>query len=312
VHPTPLCSHIAVMGCAPSTLVPQTGTRPIVAAESVLIEQSKLESLVATYSDSETGKTVLTHTRDSWPIVHPGGMDQSHAVNKASKWGPVKERSVVDFTDAKGRTCGILINGESKGTVWAGELQGARITDGGFIQKASGYENGDGIGVLCVLDPAVEAVVVTVETVGADALAIGTVATISQDHAAGAVKVPPGLTAIGIIKPVLSLADSLRRGYKAPIVGGLGFYAVGADGLVAETPSLVMDGSVVKNEHKERVASCPGGSIGAFAKRKQMQVAPGADALKVVALATEWDANMAGFEKDSMILGGGGGAGALG
>ena len=214
----------------------------------------------------------------------------------ASKWGPVKERSTVVFTDAHGGICGILINGESRPI--------------GRRGGACGYENGDGLGVLCV--PTVEATVVSVETVGTDAIAIGTVAAVSEYRAAapGAVKVPAGLSAIGIIKPLVSLADSKRRGYKMPLVGGLGLFPVGSDGLVSPTPSLVTDGASVRNGRKERVASCPGGAT-AFKRRSKMQVAPGADALKVVALMTEWDANLAGFEKASMV-GPGTGGGATG
>ena len=298
------------MGASKSKLVPQLdGVAPIVAADALTIEQSAKESLVAVYKDA-AGAAVLTHARDSWPIVHPGSSDV--AINAASKWGPVKERSTVVFTDAHGGICGILINGESRPIKWKDEVTGRACDGGVIVQDACGYENGDGLGVLCV--PTVEATVVSVDTVGTDAIAIGTVTAVSEYRAAapGAVKVPAGLSAIGIIRPLVSLADSKRRGYKMPLVGGLGLFPIGSDGLVSPTPSLVTDGASVRNGRKERVASCPGGAT-AFVRRSKMQVAPGADALKVVALMTEWDANRAGFEKDNPnTAGNGAGAGAAG
>ena len=83
---------VQLMGASKSKLVPQLdGVAPIVAADALTIEQSAKESLVAVYKDA-AGAAVLTHARDSWPIVHPGSSDV--AINAATHgfWGVNKIR----------------------------------------------------------------------------------------------------------------------------------------------------------------------------------------------------------------------------
>jgi hypothetical protein len=105
------------------------------------------------------------------------------------------------------------------------------------------------------------------------------------------------MVAIAEIRPVLTPWQAANKGFDDPVFGGLGLYlaaSVAADGdmLFADAPTLVFDPitDAVVNARRERVAECAA-THGATCATRRLTVAAGVDALLVLALASEKDAN---------------------
>lgn len=102
------------------------------------------------------------------------------------------------------------------------------------------------------------------------------------------------MTPIGLIRPSMTEAQQIARGYESRYMGGVGFYRIDSDGSVGADAELVFDGTRVTNARKERVARCAPW----YGKRpgtKKLTLAPGVDAVLVLALCSEWDANRRGI-----------------
>lgn len=99
------------------------------------------------------------------------------------------------------------------------------------------------------------------------------------------------LHAVGEIRPVLSVGQALRRGY-LPFMGGLGLFPARPDGTFASEPELVFDpmSSTMTNARREHVGRCVT-THGATAGTRKLAVAEGVDALLLLALSCERDAN---------------------
>lgn len=98
---------------------------------------------------------------------------------------------------------------------------------------------------------------------------------------------------IGHIRPVMTKAQQHARGYESRHMGGVGFYRILPDASVNREAELVFDGTRVKNARKECVARCAPWH-GKRPGTKKLTVAPGVDAVIVLALTSEWDANRRG------------------
>ena len=231
---------------------------------------------------SPDGSLIVTQQRSGWP--HGDGESQSHK-------GAKPARSVT-FYDADGGVAAVLLNGPS------GMISNAKGLSSNF-----GYEDDDSKSVLCVPD-------------GSGMLVVqpdGAIDVASEERFEGvgksvAVKVPKGLKAVGLIKAVISEKEKCQRGYPSRYWAGLGLYPMQPDGAVASAPSLIYKEDAAKMG-KDRVAHCPntaGPGMGISRVRKAMTVAPGVDAVIIMALASEWDALEVAFMKADPVGYGGG------
>ena len=112
------------------------------------------------------------------------------------------------------------------------------------------------------------------------------------------------LHAIAEVRPVITPEEAANRGYFYVANGGVGLYCATEPGAFATTPELVFEtiSDSVFNLRKEKVAWCAP-NHGATPATKKIVVAAGVDALLVLALASEKDANIWGGGQDATLRG---------
>ena len=263
----PCCS----MGCGASALVPQPAPKlPLLksavstqgslelklgdSTTNVSASVAKIQPVFTTYVDAASGAPLVTLTRTHWPAgtVH-APTTAAHEIN-----GPCSMTFAV---------------GASGGKVVAKLLHGPnRFESAGFMnfKDKAGYNKSEGVSVLYA----------------ANAESVEGHEPIEHD----------GITmcVVGRIKNFWSRADAAKKvgdGTKV-FLGGYALYTAQRGGGFATEPVLRLDPvrNKVFNGHKEAVAFVAE-NYGVTAGPKKVTIAEGVDALLILALASEKDAN---------------------
>lgn len=110
------------------------------------------------------------------------------------------------------------------------------------------------------------------------------------------------LHAVAEIRPVITKSEAESRGFFYIASGGVGLFRAMEPGAFASTPELVFDplSGTVLNAKREKVAWCAP-NHGATPATKRAVMAEGVDALLVLALTSEKDANIWGGGKHAWI-----------
>ena len=213
------------------------------------------KKLTAPFIDEADGTTVVTFSRSA------------HIGNSMTLLP-----QTVSITDGSGNMVGILANGSCEPPNGPkNPVTGATMImyDAQGRPRQFSYRNGEGVGVLFLADPP-------------DGAEDGC-ATMTADNG-------KTLYAAGEIKPTCSAAQAERKGIPNRYLDGVGFFPASRGGFAAE-PQLTMQlGGAVVNKLGERVATCRE-AFDSSAGSKKVTVAQGCDAVLVLALSSEWDAN---------------------
>lgn len=273
------------MGCGGSSMVAQTApTRPIVSAgvsagsplAIKLAPGTADDSLDLTYHIAATNDPVIIQRRNHLPHntvtnLAPDG--------SAPFTGAVAAPATTSFFDSTGKLAAVIqhdANGGACEATWAdvGVGTGAKL----MHAPAEGYRAGEGTSVLYVADES-----------GTD----------------GAVVAGVGLRPFGQIKPLMTQQQRMNAGFDYMFQGGVGLYPAKAGGAFAVEPTLKLTfGTKVHNDQKQCVGNCKAW-YGDRPAPEKVEVAAGVEAVLVLALASEWDANRRGVRNYPIEAGGG-------
>ena len=263
------------MGCGASALVAQAAPATPLCASAIGNDASLQLTLQADTPDDalevnffdETGKLVITQRRNHLPhnavLNFPNG--------NCPFTGAVAAPANVTYLDAAGKICAVLQNsnnGDRSMMEWS-DLDAVPLH-----APADGYRNGEGFSVLYAATPPEGGV--------------------ASDVASGV-----GLSCIGQIKCLKTEKQRASLGLDYRYLGGTGFYPLQPDGTFASAPTLKFDGTATYSDNKQCVAK-NGACYGHRPAPPKVTTAAGVEALLVLALASEYDANRRGVETAPM------------
>ena len=155
-----------------------------------------------------------------------------------------------------------------------------------MLQNGSGYCQGQGQSVLYMVEPLeVRGAALTPRTDDGEADASSGHETL---EAGGRV-----MHVVAALRPIMTDEQRCARGLRACYLGGLGLYRPTADGAFANEAELIFDGETCRTASGARVASCAQ-NYGATPATTRCSIVAGAESVLVLALASEWDSNVAG------------------